>query len=105
MMTSAVISCKSTMQLKEIKLLQKQRTLTLSFDDQQAFVLPCAYLRSHSPSAEMRYKEQVIDTEVNIIAIEPIGQYAVKLIFDDGHDTGIYSFEYLYQLAKKHSPT
>ena len=92
----------------DIKLLQKSRCLAVSFDDGYSVSLPCEYLRVYSPSAEVRghgadpmrlvtHKESV-----NIIGIDPIGHYAVKLIFDDGHNSGIYSWETLYALGKNY---
>jgi DUF971 family protein len=78
----------------------------VTFDDGSHFELPCEYLRVFSPSAEMRGHGQTERTlihgkqMVNIIGIDPVGQYAVKLIFDDGHDTGLYSWQLLYDLGK-----
>ena len=89
----------------EIKLHQGSRVLELHFDDGQRFDLSCEYLRVFSPSAEVRGHGpgqevlQIGKESVNVSAIEPVGNYAVKLRFDDGHDTGIYSWEYLYQLG------
>lgn len=89
----------------EIKLLQKTRLLEITFDDGKVFSLSCEYLRVYSPSAEVRghsatqAKTEVGKENVNIISIEPVGQYAVKLVFDDGHNTGIYSFDWLYDLG------
>ena len=83
----------------EIQLLQKPKTLRIDFDDGQSFTLPCRYLRQHSPSAEARNCDESISKDVNIISIEAVGQYAIKLIFDDGHKTGIYSWDFLYQLG------
>ena len=91
----------ATKQPIEIKLLQKTKRLELVFPENEQFSLPCYYVRQHSPSAENRYsKSGDVAKEVNIIAIEPVGNYAVKLVFDDGHDTGIYSWDKLYQLGK-----
>ena len=88
----------------EIKLLQKSRVLELEFTDGQKFSLSCQCLRAHSPSAEMKGNGCVsVKEDVNIVAIESVGQYAVKLIFDDGHETGIYSFDLLYELGKNQS--
>jgi len=90
----------------DIKLLQKERIVELTFDNGQRYKLSCEYLRVNSPSAEVqghggRGKKMVIGKEqVNITAIEPVGNYAVKLTFDDGHNTGIYSWETLYKLAQ-----
>lgn len=89
----------------DIKLLQKSRILEVTFSDGKHFSLPCEYLRVHSPSAEVRGHgsgEGVLVTgksNVNIIAIEPVGNYAVKLIFDDGHDSGLYTWNTLYDLG------
>ena len=91
----------------EINLHQQSRILDVSFDDGSAFSLPCEYLRVFSPSAEVRGHGpgqevlQVGKRDVNIAAIEPVGMYAVKLVFTDGHDTGIYSWEYLHDLGVK----
>ena len=85
----------------EIKLIQKQRLLEIIFDNNKQAKMSCLFLRQNSPSAEMRKKKpDVISEHVNIVAIEPVGHYAVKLIFDDGHQTGIFSFDYLYQLCQ-----
>lgn len=88
-----------------IKLLQKSRTLEITFDNETHFALPCEYLRVFSPSAEVRghgnqpLKFESGKMQVNIIQIDPVGNYAVKLFFDDGHQSGIYSFETLYELG------
>lgn len=92
----------------EIKLHQKSRVLELTFDDGSQFKLPCEYLRVYSPSAEVRGHgpgQEVLQLgkeQVNITAIEPVGTYAVALHFDDGHNTGIYSWDYLYDLGANH---
>ncbi len=89
----------------EIKLHKKSRILEVSFDDGKTFKLPCEYLRVYSPSAEVRGHApgegvlQVGKENVNIEHIEPVGSYAVCLHFDDGHHTGIYSWEWLYRLG------
>ncbi len=94
--------------LTTIKLQRKQRNLHLAYDDGTAFDLSCEYCRVHSPSAEVQGhhpSEAKLVTgkqAVNIQAIEPIGNYAVKLIFDDGHDSGIFTFDYLYELGQSH---
>ena len=91
----------------EIKLHQKSRILEIAFDDGQRFSLPCEYLRVFSPSAEVRGHGpgqevlQVGKRDVEIKEIEPVGNYAVKLAFSDGHDTGLYSWEYLHELGEK----
>lgn len=80
--------------------------LEVSFEDGAHFQLPCEYLRVYSPSAEVRGHgpgQEVLQTgkeRVNIDAIEPVGTYAVLFRFDDGHDTGIYSWDTLYDLGK-----
>jgi len=92
----------------EIKLHQKSRTLEVSFDDGARFNLPCEYLRVHSPSAEVRGHGpgqevlQVGKEGVNITAIDPVGSYAVRLHFDDGHNTGLYSWKLLYELGARY---
>jgi DUF971 family protein len=89
----------------EIKLHQASRILEVAFGDDARFLLPCEYLRVFSPSAEVRGHgagPSVLVTgkeQVNIIAIEPIGNYAVKLVFDDGHATGLYSWDVLHDLS------
>jgi len=91
----------------EIKLHQKSRLLEIAFDDGKRFSLTCEYLRVFSPSAEVRGHGpgqevlQVGKRDVQIKEIEPVGVYAVKLGFSDGHDTGLYSWEYLYELGEK----
>lgn len=90
-----------TRTLKKIILHKVSKVLEVQFSDDECFMLPCAYLRAFSTSAEMRHLEAVsIHPNVNILAIEPVGQYAIKPIFSDGHRTGIYSFETLYELGK-----
>ncbi len=90
----------------DIKLHQASRLLEISFDDNTTCMLSCEFLRVYSPSAEVRGHGagqevlQVGKEEVNIVGIEPVGHYAVKLVFSDGHDTGLYSWDYLYDLAK-----
>ncbi|HYG31476.1 MAG TPA: DUF971 domain-containing protein [Methylophilaceae bacterium] len=89
----------------EISLHQASRRLELRFDDGIHDQLSCEFLRVFSPSAEVRGHgagQEVLQTgkeEVNIDAIEPVGNYAVRLIFSDGHDTGLYSWDYLYELV------
>jgi DUF971 family protein len=89
----------------ELKLHQKSRELEISFDNGRAFRFSCEYLRVFSPSAEVRGHGpgqevlQVGKKNVDITAIEPVGTYAVKLVFSDGHDTGIYSWDYFFDLG------
>ena len=91
----------------QITLHQQSRSLEVAFDDGRSFELPCEYLRVFSPSAEVRGHgpgQEVLQTgkrEVNISAIDAVGAYAVKFVFTDGHDTGIYSWDYLYDLGAK----
>jgi len=86
----------------EINLHRKTRLLAIEFSDGKRFELPCEYLRVFSRAKEVRTLENPVvgKEEVNITAIEPQGQYAVKLVFDDGHDTGIYSWDTLYALGE-----
>ncbi len=82
--------------------------LEIAFDDGQKFKLSSEYLRVLSPSAEVRGHgagQEVLQTgkkSVSIQAVEPVGNYAVKLVFSDGHDTGLYSWDYLYTLGRDH---
>jgi DUF971 family protein len=92
----------------DIILHQQSRILEISFDDGKRFSLPCEFLRVLSPSAEVRGHgsgQEVLQTgkrDVNIAAVEPVGNYAVKLVFSDGHDTGLFSWDYLYTLGEDH---
>lgn len=96
----------TTPQPTEIKLHQKSKILEIAYADGAQFKLPCEFLRVSSPSAEVRGHGvgnevlQVGKANVNIIAVEPVGNYAVKLVFDDGHDSGLFSWEYLYELGR-----
>jgi len=87
-----------------IRLHAKSKLLEVSFDN-DVFMLPCEYLRVHSPSAEVKGHGpgqevlQLNKENVNIVAIEPIGKYAVRLIFDDSHNSGLYSWDVLYDLG------
>lgn len=86
----------------EIKLHRKSRLLRIAFSDGEKFDLPCEYLRVYSKAAEVvrRERPETGKENVNVERIEPQGSYAVRLVFDDGHDTGIYSWETLYELGK-----
>ena len=90
----------------EILLHAKSRVLELHFSDGARFNLPCELLRVYSPSAEVRGHgpgQEVLQTgkrNVGITAIEPVGNYALKLVFTDGHDTGLYSWDLLHDLGK-----
>lgn len=85
----------------EINLHRKSRLLNISFSDGQTFSLPCEYLRVYSKAAEVtsRRTPETGKETVNIDRIEPQGRYAIRIAFDDGHDTGIYSWETLYDLG------
>ncbi len=91
-----------------ITLHQQSGVLDVEFDDGRRFSMPVEYLRVFSPSAEVRGHGpgqevlQVGKRNVGISAIEPVGMYAVKLVFSDGHDTGIYSWDYLHELGAKY---
>ncbi len=90
-----------------IKLHQQSRVLEIAFSDGREFRLPYEFLRVHSPSAEVRGHGpgqevlQVGKREVTIREVEPIGHYAIRPSFSDGHDTGIYSWDYLYELGDR----
>jgi len=92
----------------DIRLHSKSRLLTITYDD-ETFTFPCEYLRVMSPSAEVKGHgpgQEVLQTDkenVNIVAIEPVGHYAVRLIFDDSHNSGLYSWDYLYELGTQRS--
>jgi len=91
----------------ELRLRRTTRVLEVSFTDGSRFELPFEYLRVHSPSAEVKghgpgQEVLVLGKEnVGIEAVEPVGQYAVKLVFDDGHDTGLYTWKYLHELGRE----
>ncbi len=90
----------------EINLHQKSRVLELIYEDGTRHELPCEYLRVYSPSAEVRghgpgeEKLQLGKEEVEIESIEPVGNYAVKLVFSDGHDSGLYDWDTLFELGQ-----
>jgi len=92
----------------EVKLHQTSRVLELTFADGHAFRLSYEFLRVHSPSAEVRGHGpgqetlQVGKKDVAITDVEPVGHYAIRPTFSDGHDTGIYSWEYLHDLGLRH---
>lgn len=92
---------------QSIKLHTRSRELELVYADGLRFALPCEYLRVFSPSAEVRGHGpgqevlQVGKINVTIREIKPVGNYALQLVFDDGHDTGIYSWDYLHQLGSQ----
>jgi DUF971 family protein len=90
----------------EIILHQQSKLLELAFTDGERYKLPFEFLRVFSPSAEVRGHGAGQETlqygkrNVNLIGIEPAGNYAIKLIFDDGHDSGLYTWEYLHELGQ-----
>jgi DUF971 family protein len=90
----------------EIKLRRQSRVLDVAFDDGQRVELPFEYLRVYSPSAEVRGHGPGQETlqlgkhEVQVVKIDPVGNYAVRLVFNDGHDTGLYTWGYLYELGE-----
>jgi DUF971 family protein len=89
-----------------ITLHQKSRVLEIAFADGRAFRLPYEFLRVYSPSAEVRGHgpgQEVLQTgkrAVEIRSVEPVGSYAIQPVFSDGHSTGIYSWDYLYELGE-----
>lgn len=93
-----------------IHLHRKSRLLELTWDDGTSYKLPCEYLRVYSPSAEVKGHgpgQEVLQTGkqyVSITDIKPVGHYALQLIFDDGHDTGLYGWTYLRQLCEEQEP-
>ena len=90
-----------------IRLSHDKRTLTVAFESGESFALPAEYLRVESPSAEVQghspsEKKTVTGKEnVTISAVEPVGNYAVRLVFDDGHATGLYAWDYLHDLGRE----
>lgn len=91
----------------EIRLERETRVLHVAFDDGKAFALPAEYLRVESPSAEVQGhtadQKQIVagKRNVGISRIEPVGNYAVRLIFDDGHDSGLYSWVVLREMGEQ----
>lgn len=86
-----------------INLHKASRTLSLTYSEQEIYHLPAEFLRVHSPSAEVQGHGKPIlqfgKLNVALSKVEPAGQYALKLTFDDGHDSGLFTWDYLYQLA------
>ena len=91
----------------EIRLKRAEHVLEISFADGSRFALPAEYLRIESPSAEVQghspEQRQLVagKRDVGITSLEPTGHYAVRIVFDDGHSTGIYSWDYLYRLGRE----
>lgn len=92
----------------ELRLAKDRRSLTLSFESGEAFTLPAEYLRVESPSAEVQghgpSERKFIPgkRDVEILKIEPVGHYAVRLVYDDMHDTGLYTWSYLLKLGREY---
>ena len=90
----------------EITLHQQSKLLEIAFEDGARFRLPYEFLRVYSPSAEVRGHGpgqevlQVGKQDVNVVSVEPVGSYAMKIVFNDGHDSGLYTWEHLYNLGK-----
>ena len=90
----------------ELKLRRRSRVIEVRYPDGRVDQLSFEYLRTHSPSAEVQGHGpgqdvlQIAKENVQVIGIEPVGQYAVRLTFDDGHDTGLYTWKYLRELAE-----
>ena len=90
----------------EIAVHSRSRVLRVAFDDGSSFDLPFEYLRVHSPSAEVQGHgpgQEVLVTgkaDVGVSQVEPIGQYAVRIVFDDGHSTGLFTWKYLHELGR-----
>ena len=91
----------------ELRLNPAQTMLTVEFDSGERFVLPAEYLRVESPSAEVQGhgpgQKQIVTgkEQVTIAALEPVGNYAVRIRFDDGHDTGLFTWDYLHELGRE----
>lgn len=97
-----------TISATAIKLKKQSRILAISFNDGSNFELSFEYLRVYSPSAEVRGHgegQEVLQwgkKDVNVDSIKPVGHYAIQIVFDDGHDTGLFSWEYLHDIGKHH---
>jgi DUF971 family protein len=91
----------------ELRLKRAEKALEIEFDDGARFRLPAEYLRVESPSAEVQghspSQKQLVSgcAEIGIVKLDPVGNYAVRITFDDRHDTGIYSWRYLYELGRE----
>ena len=100
---------KRSLRPTDITLHRQSRLLEVAFEDGARFRFPCEFLRVYSPSAEVRGHGPGQETlplgkeNVNIARIEPVGNYAVRLCFDDGHDTGLYSWDWLHYLGTEQS--
>jgi DUF971 family protein len=89
-----------------IKLHKASKTLELQYGAAEHYSLPAEFLRVHSPSAEVQgHGKPILQTgkqHVGLTHVEPAGNYALKLYFDDGHDSGLFTWDYLYRLATQH---
>jgi DUF971 family protein len=91
----------------ELRLDGAKTTLTVAYDSGERFALPAEYLRVESPSAEVQghspEQKQIVTGKENvkIEALEPVGNYAGRIVFDDGHNTGLYSWDYLHELGRE----
>jgi DUF971 family protein len=91
----------------EIRLKQAEKRLEVDFQDGESFSLPAEYLRVESPSAEVQghgpgQKQLVAGrSQIGILAVEPVGNYAIRIKFDDLHDSGLYTWAYLHQLGRE----
>src|SRR5271169_4798422 len=91
----------------ELRLYKDRKTLTVTFDDGERFELPAEYLRVRSPSAEVQghspAERRIIGgkSDVQILELHPVGNYAVRIVFDDLHSTGIFSWDYLFELGQR----
>jgi DUF971 family protein len=92
----------------ELRLDPSKTTLTATFDSGERFALPAEYLRVESPSAEVQghtaQQKQIVGGKrnVKVSGLEPVGNYAIRVVFNDGHDTGLYSWDYLHELGRTH---
>jgi DUF971 family protein len=90
----------------EIRLKRAEKLLDIAFDDGTHFSLPAELLRVESPSAEVQghspEQRQLVSgaKDVGILRLEPVGNYAIRIVFDDGHDTGLYTWSYLHELGR-----
>jgi DUF971 family protein len=103
------MTAESPVKPSELKLRRRSRVLEVRYPDGRLDQLSFEYLRTHSPSAEVQGHGpgqdvlQIAKENVQVIGLEPVGQYAVRLTFDDGHDTGLYTWKYLRELAEQHA--
>ncbi|HEY5347350.1 MAG TPA: DUF971 domain-containing protein [Rhizomicrobium sp.] len=91
----------------ELRLNPQKNLLSVRFDDGEAFALAAEYLRVESPSAEVQGHggaKQIVTgkADVKIARLEPVGNYAVRIVFDDGHDSGLFAWDYLHRLGREH---